>query len=124
MELLEQVKLLLGVFVLLSGLTSGLVTLAGVWFVMRFKIGLHDDQIGDLNRKISNDTSAGGLTQQIQMLKDTKLDTERFEGVLFNSPGALQPQFAHMASRLTRVETICRERHSKDGQHTKEHGGG
>jgi ABC-type Fe3+-citrate transport system substrate-binding protein len=96
----------------LVGLITTIGTLVGTWFMMKFQLSRHDEQIGEIKKKISN---GNGLEQQLQGLKETKLDKNRFEDVVFNGVGALQPALAHTASRLTRLESVCRERHRDHG---------
>lgn len=109
---ISQIRELLVAVAVLVGLLTTMGTLLGTWFMMKFQLSRHDEQIGEIKKKISN---GNGLEQQIQSLKETKLDKSRFEDVAYNGVGALQPALAHTASRLTRLESVCRERHKDHG---------
>jgi len=82
---LLQLRDLMTSLAVLTGLITSLVTLAGSWFMLKFQIRRHDEQIAEIKKTLTN---GHGLVQQIQSLND----------------------------RVSRIETVCRERHSHRGE--------
>ncbi len=92
-----------------TGLVSSFVTLAGSWFMLKFRIGRHDEQIAELKKTITN---GNGLVQQVASLQLNMVDRQRFDHIMFSDPNAVMTQLAGLHERMTRVETTCAERHT------------
>jgi len=104
-----QFREMMTIMAIATGLISSFVTLVGSWFMLKFRIGRHDEQIGELKKTITN---GNGLVQQVASLQLNMVDRQRFDHIMFSDPNAVMTQLAGLHERMTRVETTCDERHT------------
>lgn len=104
----SQVREMMTVLAVATGLVSSFVTLVGSWFMLKFRIGRHDEQIAELKKTITN---GNGLVQQVASLQMNMVDRQRFDHIMFSDPNAVMTQLAGLHDRMTRMETTCAERH-------------
>jgi len=104
----SQVREMMTMLAVATGLVSSFVTLVGSWFMLKFRIGRHDEQIGELKKTITN---GNGLVQQVASLQLNMVDRQRFDHLMFSDPNAVMTQLAGLHDRMTRMETTCAERH-------------
>ena len=100
-----------------TGLISSFVTLVGSWFMLKFRIGRHDEQIAELKKTITN---GNGLVQQVGSLQMNMVDRQRFDHIMFSDPNSVMTQLAGLHDRMTRLETTCCERHAARRQAGKQ----
>lgn len=103
-----QFREMMTVLALSTGLISSFVTLVGSWFMLKFRIGRHDEQIGELKKTITN---GNGLVQQVGALQLNMVDRQRFDHIMFSDPNSVMTQLAGLHDRMTRLESACNERH-------------
>lgn len=106
---LTQFREMMMILAIATGLVSSFVTLLGSWFMLKFRIGRHDEQIGEIKKTITN---GNGLVQQVASLQLNMVDRQRFDHLMFSDPNAVMPQLAGLHDRLTRLESACAERHT------------
>jgi len=105
---LTQFREMMMILGIATGLVTSFVTLLGSWFMLKFRIGRHDEQIGELKKTITN---GNGLVQQVASLQLNMVDRQRFDHLMFSDPNAVMTQLAGLHDRLTRLESACSERH-------------
>jgi hypothetical protein len=106
---LTQFREMMMILAIVTGLVSSFVTLVGSWFMLKFRIGRHDEQIGELKKTITN---GNGLVQQVATLQLNMVDRQRFDHIMFSDPNAVMTQLSGLHERLTRLESTCNERHA------------
>ncbi len=104
-----QFRETMAILALLTGFISSFVTLVGSWFMLKFRIGRHDEQIGELKKIITN---GNGLVQQVASLQLNMVDRQRFDHIMFSDPNAVMTQLVGLHERMTRLESACEERHA------------
>lgn len=109
----EMLTIIAAAVGLLTGITTAIVTMVGNWFMLRYQLRRHDEQIQDINKKLSN---GNGLIQQINRVRENMVSNNRFEHVMFNGPDNVSCQLSRLNDRTARLETRCDERH----RHAKE----
>lgn len=105
-----QFREMMTILAIATGLVSSFVTLVGSWFMLKFRIGRHDEQIAELKKTITN---GNGLVQQVASLQMNMVDRQRFDHILFSDPNAVMTQLAGLHDRMTRLESTCAERHAQ-----------
>lgn len=105
-----QFREMMTILAIATGLVSSFVTLLGSWFMLKFRIGRHDEQIGELKKTITN---GNGLVQQVASLQLNMVDRQRFDHIMFSDPNAVMTQLAELNERMTRLESTCNERHAR-----------
>jgi len=106
---LTQFHQMMMILAVVTGLVSSFVTLLGSWFMLKFRIGRHDEQIGEIKKTITN---GNGLVQQVASLQLNMVDRQRFDHLMFSDPNAVMPQLTSLHERMTRLESACNERHA------------
>jgi len=106
---LTQFHQMMMILAVVTGLVSSFVTLLGSWFMLKFRIGRHDEQIGEIKKTITN---GNGLVQQVASLQLNMVDRQRFDHLMFSDPNAVMPQLTGLHERMTRLESACNERHA------------
>jgi len=105
---ITQFREMMMILAIVTGLVSSFVTLLGSWFMLKFRIGRHDEQIGEIKKTITN---GNGLVQQVASLQLNMVDRQRFDHLMFSDPNAVMTQLAGLHERMTRLESACNERH-------------
>jgi hypothetical protein len=98
----------MAILALMTGFISSFVTLVGSWFMLKFRIGRHDEQISELKKTITN---GNGLVQQVASLQLNMVDRQRFDHIMFSDPNSVMTQLVGLHERMTRLESACNERY-------------
>ena len=108
--LITQLREMMTILAIATGFITSFVTLVGSWFMLKFRIGRHDEQIAELKKTLTN---GNGLVQQVTALQMNSVPRERFDQVLFSDPNAVMTQLGGLHDRMTRLESVCNERHGR-----------
>ncbi len=108
--LITQFREVMTILAITTGLVSSFVTLLGSWFMLKFRIGRHDEQIAELKKTLTN---GNGLVQQVAALQLNSVTRDRFDGVMFNDAHAVMTQLNALHDRIARLESVCNERHGR-----------